>query len=301
MIEAMMIGQLAARSGLSVRTLRFYADAGVLPEAGRTEGGYRLFGPGAVGQARLIRTLRELGVGLDDIKRVLTAEATLADVAAGHARAIEAQIRVLRLRRALLHAFIRSSDPKELQRMTDLTTLTAEERRRIVDDYLDAVFGDDAGTVTQRFSMGAPELPDDPTPEQVAAWVEVAQLLRDPDFIDSSRRMAQRALAEGPEPDPAQLEVAKAVGALAGPARRAGVDPASPEALTIVERLESMAPKPGEDRAVAAERIEAFTDHRVGRYWTLVGIVNGWPPSQASEDLVDAWEWYARALRAHAQ
>jgi len=36
MVKDMTIGQLAARTGLSVRTLRFYADAGVLPEAGRT-------------------------------------------------------------------------------------------------------------------------------------------------------------------------------------------------------------------------------------------------------------------------
>lgn len=43
----MTIGQLAARTGLSVRTVRFYADAGVLPEATRSEAGYRLFGPEA--------------------------------------------------------------------------------------------------------------------------------------------------------------------------------------------------------------------------------------------------------------
>ncbi len=60
----MTIGQLAACTGLSVRTLRFYADAGVLPEAGRTEAGYRLFAADAVARARLVRTLRELGVGL---------------------------------------------------------------------------------------------------------------------------------------------------------------------------------------------------------------------------------------------
>ena len=36
-----MIGQLAARTGLPVRTLRFYADAGLLPEAGRSGSGYR--------------------------------------------------------------------------------------------------------------------------------------------------------------------------------------------------------------------------------------------------------------------
>ncbi len=45
MIELMMIGQLASKTGLSVRTLRFYADAGVLPEDGRSAAGYRLFGP----------------------------------------------------------------------------------------------------------------------------------------------------------------------------------------------------------------------------------------------------------------
>lgn len=67
----------------------------VLPEAGRTAAGYRVFGPDAVGRARLIRTLRELGVGLDDIKGVLAAEVSLLDVAAEHVRALDAQIRLL--------------------------------------------------------------------------------------------------------------------------------------------------------------------------------------------------------------
>ena len=188
--------------------------------------------------------------------------------------------------------------------MTDLTTMNAEERRRILDDYLDAVFSGDAGagTVADKMRIGAPDLPEDPTADQVAAWVELAGLLRDPDFVATSRRMAERAREEGPEPDPAQFEVGKAVGEHAGAAARAGVDPRSAEARPVVERLEAMAPGPPEDRTAAAERIEAFTDRRVARYWTLVGIVNGWPQTQAPgpDDLVDAWEWYARALRAHA-
>lgn len=306
----MTIGQLAERTGLSVRTLRFYADAGVIPEAGRTEGGYRLFGPDAVARARLVRTLRELGVGLDDVRRVLAAETTLADVAAAHARALDAQIRTLRLRRAVLAAVARSTEPEELERMTDLTTMTAEERRRIVDDYVEAVFGGgddaDASGVADRLRMGAPELPDDPTADQVAAWVEVAELLRDPDFVATSRRMAERARAEGPGPDVAQFAVGKAVGEHAGAAVAAGLDPASPQARAVVERIEGAAAgdgaaPPTEDRAAAADRIDAFTDRRIARYWTLVGIVNGWPPAQAPapDALVDAWEWYAKALRAH--
>jgi DNA-binding transcriptional MerR regulator len=301
MIGVMTIGQLAARTGLSVRTLRFYADSGVLPEAGRTDSGYRLFAADAVARARLVRTLRELGVGLDDVKRVLTAEASLADVAASHARALDAQIRTLRLQRAVLRAVARSTDPKELERMTDLTTLTAEERRRIVDDYLDAVFGDAHSAVAEKMRIGAPELPDDPTADQVAAWVELVELLRDPDYIATSRRMAQRALAEGPAPDPAQFELGRAVGEHAGAAVRAGIAPDTSDALAVVERLEAISPGDPEDRNTAAERIEAYTDRRVARYWALVAIVNGWPQDQAQDptEMHDAWEWYARALRAH--
>jgi DNA-binding transcriptional MerR regulator len=300
MIEPMMIGQLASMTGLPVRTLRFYADAGVLREDGRSAAGYRQFGQDAVARARLIRTLRELGVGLDDIRRVLAAESSLTDVAAEHARALDAQISLLRLQRAVLRAFVRSADTKELQLMTDLTALTAGEGRRIVEEYLDAVFGDTAGAVADKLRMGMPELPDDPAPEHVAAWVELASLLRDPDFVASSRRMAQRALAEGPAPDPDQFQVSQAVGEIAGPAARAGTDPASAEALAVVERLEALGPQPPEARAVVAERIEAFTDRRVGRYWTLVGVINGWQPEQAPADVIDTWEWYGQALRAHA-
>jgi DNA-binding transcriptional MerR regulator len=298
-VIGMTIGQLSLRSGVPVRTLRFYADAGVLPEAGRSASGYRIFGPDAVARARLVRTLRELGVGLAEVKRVLAGEAPLHDVAAAHARALDAQIRVLRLQRAVLRAVARSTRPEELEHMNDLTTLTAEERRRILQEYLDAVFGDQASPVADRLRTGAPELPDDPTAEQVAAWVELAQLLRDPGFVQASRRMAERARAEGAGPDGGDAAVAAAVGEHAGAAVRAGVDPGSPEALAVIERVEALTPGGGGDRAGLADRLEAFTDRRVFRYWTLVGIVNGWAQAPASDNSADAWEWYAQALRAH--
>ena len=37
------IGELARRTGLSVRTIRFYSDAGVVPPSGRSPAGYRLY------------------------------------------------------------------------------------------------------------------------------------------------------------------------------------------------------------------------------------------------------------------
>ncbi len=147
--------------------------------------------------------------------------------------------------------------------------------------------------------MGAPELPDDPSADQVAAWAEIVELLRDPDYVRTSRAMAERARAEGAEPNDAHYAVA-AVEENAGAAVRAGVDPRSPEALAVVERVAAAAPDRGGERAQAAERVEAFTDRRVFRYWKLVGIVNGWSASFMSDDAADVWQWYAKALRAHA-
>jgi DNA-binding transcriptional MerR regulator len=299
-VSDMTIGELARRTGLAVRTLRFYADAGVLPETSRSESGYRLFGPGAVARARLLRTLRELGVGLEDIKRVLAAEVSLPEIADRHARALDAQIRTLRLQRAVLRAVATSTNAEELQRMTDLTSMTTDERRRILDGYLEAVFGDQESPVSERLRTGAPELPDDPTADQVAAWVELVELLRDPDYIASSRRMAERALTEGPQPE--QFELSEAVGQRAGAAVRDGIAPDSPEALAVVQHLEILTPGVPDGRETAAERIEVFTDQRVARYWTLVGIINGWPQARTTGvvELIEAWEWYAKALRAHA-
>lgn len=183
--------------------------------------------------------------------------------------------------------------------MTDLTNLTADERRRILDDYLDAVFGDQESPVAERLRTGAPELPEDPTADQVAAWVELVELLRDPDYIASSRRMAERAQTDGAAPDGGHDAMA-AVSEQAGAAVRAGVAPGSPEALAVIERVEALTPGSGGDRLELAERLETFTDRRVFRYWTLVGIVNGWPDPPVTEDSADAWEWYAKALRTHA-
>jgi DNA-binding transcriptional MerR regulator len=258
-----------------------------------------LFAADAVPRARLVRTLRELGVGLEDVKRVLAAEVSLAELAAAHASAIDAQIRTLRLQRAVLRAVARSTEPKELELMTNLTKLSVEERRRILDDYLEAVFDGEPNPVAERLRSGAPELPDDPSAQQVAAWVELVELLRDPRYIEASRRMVESRRIEAAEPAGARLSV-DALSEQAGAAVRAGIDPASREALAVIERVEASVPD-AEDRLALADRIEAFSDRRVFRYWELVGIVNGWPDARRASiaGTAEAWEWYAQALRMH--
>ncbi len=52
------IGVLAGHAGVSVKTVRFYSDGGLLPEASRSAGGHRRYGPEAVERLALIRSLR---------------------------------------------------------------------------------------------------------------------------------------------------------------------------------------------------------------------------------------------------
>jgi DNA-binding transcriptional MerR regulator len=303
----MAIGELARRTGLPVRTIRFYSDSGVLPPAGRAESGYRRYGPDAPARLELIRTLRDLGIDLATIRRLLDREVTVPDVAAAHVAALDAQIRVLEVQRAVLAAVARrESDPQEMQRMHELARLSADERRRIVADFIDEAFAglDIEPGFAERMRSATPELPDDPTPEQVDAWIELAGLVRDPGFKETIRRMSEghaaaRASGEPAGGPPAQdwQAAATLVAERAGRAREQGSRPGTPEAEQVVGEI---APAFGTDpadrtaRAALADRLAQGTDARAERYWQLLAVINGWPPVPTT---VPAWEWLIAALR----
>src|SRR5690606_18339387 len=68
------IGDVARRTGLSVSAVRFYADEGVVPPAETTPAGHRLYGAVEIARLEFVRTLRELGSGLEQIRRLLTGQ-----------------------------------------------------------------------------------------------------------------------------------------------------------------------------------------------------------------------------------
>src|SRR5438552_3155678 len=93
------IGQLSCRTGLAVYTIRYWSDIGAVPVAGRSASGHRLYDFGSVARLELVRTLRELGLGLNEVRAVLQREITVTDVADAHVAALDAHIRALRLTR----------------------------------------------------------------------------------------------------------------------------------------------------------------------------------------------------------
>jgi DNA-binding transcriptional MerR regulator len=65
------VGQVARIARVSVRTLHHYDEIGLLVPTGRSEAGYRLYGPGDVERLHAVRLLRELGLPLEEIRTLL--------------------------------------------------------------------------------------------------------------------------------------------------------------------------------------------------------------------------------------
>lgn len=65
------IGEVARRSGLTLRTLRHYDDLGLLVPSGRTGGDYRLYAPDDLRRLLDIQHLKSLGLSLDEVAAAL--------------------------------------------------------------------------------------------------------------------------------------------------------------------------------------------------------------------------------------
>ncbi|MEV7116874.1 MerR family transcriptional regulator [Kitasatospora griseola] len=289
------IGELARRTGLTVKAIRFYSDRGIVPPTGRTPARHRWYGVDAVARLDLVRTLRDLGVGLPAIRRVVDRELSLSEVAAAHAKALAVQIDVLRLRRAVLTAVARrGATPEETELMHRLARLSEDERRRLIEDFLDAALGDAPELVGARRTL-TPELPDDPDARQVEAWLELAELTQDPEF-----RAVVRQLADGRRPGLHRDAVAL-VRDRAAAAVTAGLDPASAQADPVVEAVtaqyaeELARPDDVELRRRLLTYLEAANDPRREQYLRLLAVINGWT---APEGLAPVLTWFTRALAA---
>ncbi len=303
------IGELARRTGLTVKTIRFYSDRGIVAPADRSPAGYRRYGTDAVARLALVRTLRELGLDLPTIRGVVDREVSLPEVAATHAEALAVQIRVLRLRRAVLTAVAeRGSTPQEAELMHQLAQLSEDGRRRLTGDFLDAVFGGPGAAPAFAGALRSmtPDLPDDPDAGQILAWVELAELSRDPDFRAGMRRMVEDLAAEqagsgavGPRRDIAAIARDQVRPALA-----AGIAPDTPAAEPVVAGLTARyalllgRPDDIELRRRLTIRLGNLNDLRRERYARLLAVVNGWP---APEDLTPVFDWSVQALRVHTR
>jgi uncharacterized protein (TIGR03086 family) len=310
--DLMSIGELARRTGLSVKLIRHWSDLGVVPPTGRTPAGYRCYDVHALARLELARTLRDLGLGMTAIRDVLDRQRGLAEVAAVHADAIATRIRTLRLQEAVLRSVAsRKSSNEELTVMTKLARLSAAERNAIIHEFVAETLGDlDVPAYREGLLAATPDLPDDPTAEQVDAWLELAELVRSPGLRATVRRLAEYAAEHAPgERDERELTAAREVTdhwvRRVTAAAEQGIMPDSPAADPIVADIVAvwLPTQPAdhggdgtEARAALLEQLTLAADADFERYWQLMCVVNGQP---APDSLAEPGRWLMTALRAN--
>jgi DNA-binding transcriptional MerR regulator len=98
----LQIGEVAERTGVTQRTLRFYEEKGLLKPPSRLEGGFRLYSEDDVQRVEAIKRLQTLlGFSLADIKEMVEAEEVKLQIKATYRRDAETSERIGKLQKAV--------------------------------------------------------------------------------------------------------------------------------------------------------------------------------------------------------
>lgn len=168
---AYTIGELAKRSGLTVRSLHHYDDFGLLKPSARSAAGYRLYSEQDVVRLHRILAYRQMGLGLKDIRRLVQAEnPPVQAVLERQIAELEAQLaRQQRLLARLRHL---------LNRATSESGIAADELLRAMavmnklDDYLE-------DAELQRLEQRRRELGPEKLQQVRAAWEALIPAVRE--------------------------------------------------------------------------------------------------------------------------
>lgn len=310
------IGELAEHAGVTVKTVRFYSDNGLLPEASRSAGGHRRYAPAALERLRLIRSLRTLDLPLPAVRRILdpagdpgdpgnpTAvdDGALEDAVAAHLRELGTHMAALRWREAAL-VLVRDSDPAERADRLRLvgaiatppdTTAMARFWRRWLPVRLPR------RVTAAVLEHAVPDPPDDPTPDQVLAYARLHAFVTG-DCAGDTLARCQPAAHRPEEGYQAALVYDGLVDAyaLAAPHLLADRAPHPGDALDCFVHAYARARRTRDTPSFRRTlRAQLAADPRVDHYWHDVAVLrtprNGPPPPTPGA----AHDWLTRSLAA---
>ena len=292
------IGQLSRLSGISVRRIRFYSDRGLLPPKARSGTGYRLYSPADLARLELIRALRDAGVGLETIRRVVSRRLALADVLQMRLQTIEEEIASRRRISAVLRAVLRAPHPTEadLRRLWPTVTLSNARLVSRIETFVEKVtvgFRVNRVWKAKMLDPAIPELPDEPTPEQIDAWTELMQMFTDKALISQFRGEMKTVWND-------KIELAE-YGAVSTRiltkvriAIRSGIEPSGAAAFVIAQEwIESLAKVMNHASDEAFVGWALVRNAHVLRFRRLVAILRG-DPGKTSD--FQEWLWLNEAL-----
>lgn len=173
-----------------------------------------------------------------------------------------------------------------------MTNVSQTERRATIEQFLTSVADDPAikpGWKEWMLDLSTPDLPDDPTVEQIEAWIELQRMIADPAFIQLMRDNARDSTPFDGK------EMTKTYDALTLRAREVmdtGADPSSPAGRALAhayfEGLAQAMRVPADAQFIARMR-RKHLEHKpqIARYWELVTALGG---LRGAKDRRENWQ-----------
>jgi DNA-binding transcriptional MerR regulator len=282
------IGELAEHAGVTVKTVRFYSDRGLLPETARSVGGHRRYGPEALERLRMIRSLRTLDLPVPAVGRILDQEDALEDVIAGQLREIGSRLAALRWREAALQLLQDCAPEERAERLRLIGAVSAPPStaalarfwRRWLPPRLPARL------VSAIVEQAVPQLPEGPTPAQVLAFARLHALVSAP-CLGTGHGQPAAHRPDGGRPAVLYDGLREAY-ALASPELRAQRPPREGEALDCF--VSAYAGSRGtRDTPAFRHQLSGVlaADPRIDRYWQLTAELSG--PSEPTAGAAHDW------------
>jgi DNA-binding transcriptional MerR regulator len=303
------IGELARQSEVSVQTLRHYDRLGLLRPSEVTKAGYRLYTDADRARLELIRSLRALDFDLPTIARLLRGAASAKEAVSLQLGALELQAKLASRRAAVLRVLLRdprSLTPERLSRLQGLSGLEAAARAQFLSQQLTRRLSDTAPPSLRQWIHDAAvvDLPDDPTPAQVEAWLELAEMVSDPTFLARHRKATPPSWANKDASLDRWRREQMAIARQATAAVRRGIQPDAKAARPIIERWLRFHGRRAGRRSLRGTALQAFAretlaafergrDPREERFWVLLGTLNS---RIAQSPMSIGWPWLMEGL-----
>jgi len=293
--ERVQIGALARRTGVPVKTIRYYSDLGLLSPAGRTGGKYRLYGADDRVRLEQIRILRELGFGLDAIA-ALMGRGPKASRGADPRPVIEAQLAAVERERshlaraaAVLRAALAGGDPAAATlRVGAVLRLAAWERAGVMREHVAAPLRGtsvDPQFLERLLDAAFGRIPVELDDDQWAAFVELVALISDPSFGTALAAQAEPFWQKARGFDAATWQrdwgglLQRGVAVLARGGRPAEVAAQQLGQAYLAMVARAMKRRPSDVLARWIVEHANQDDPRGARFWELVAALHKRPPS----------------------
>ncbi|MEU5754366.1 MerR family transcriptional regulator [Streptomyces sp. NPDC047829] len=302
------IGELAEQAGVTVKTVRFYSDRGLLPEASRSAGGHRRYGPEALDRLRLIRSLRALDLSVPVVRRILDEEGApcgayaeggaLEAAVAGRLSDVGSELAALRWREAALRLVQECAPGERPDRLRLIGTVSVPPSTaplvRFWRGWLPPRMP--ARSTGAFLEVAVPRPPDDPAPAHVLAFARLNALVLAP-CPGTARPQPEAHRVAGARGAAVLYEGLAEAYELAGVQLRRDRSPSPGEALDgfvgAYTGAYGVRDTPAFRRRLAGQ---LAADPRIDQYWELVAEVITAPGRRAEPTPGSAHDWLLAAL-----